>query len=95
MALLALVLLSFAGCKRRQADSAPRSNASSEPKAAFIRLMNTGKNYLDQGQAQKALEVYQQAEKLMPADADVHMNLANANLLADNENAALREDEEA
>ncbi|HEV8544079.1 MAG TPA: tetratricopeptide repeat protein [Verrucomicrobiae bacterium] len=56
--------------------------------------MNTGKNYLDQGQAVKALEVYQKAVKLAPADADVHLNLANAYLLAGEATNAVKEADE-
>ena len=76
------------GC-RKSADDA-RSDAGSE----FVRLMNTGKNYLDQGQAQKALEVYLQAAKLAPTDPDVHLNLANSYLLANNPTNAIREADE-
>src|SRR5262245_36117710 len=72
------------GCKKRD-------SASSESQADFVRLMNTGKNYLDQGQAQRALEIYQQAVKLAPTDPDVHLNLANAHLLAGNTQQAIQE----
>jgi outer membrane protein assembly factor BamD (BamD/ComL family) len=77
----------FTGCKKRD-------SAAAGGQADFVRLMNTGKNYLDQGQAQRAFEVYQQAAKLAPADPDVHLNLANAHLLANNAPAAIREADE-
>jgi len=53
--------------------------------------MNRGKTYLDQRQGQKAAEVYEQAEKLRPGDADLHLNLANALLLSGNAEAAINE----
>lgn len=80
----AVVLLGLCvgGCKKQ---GSPESSAQAE----FVRLMNTGKNYLDLGQAQKALEAYQQAVKLGPADPDVHLNLANAHLRAGNAQQAI------
>jgi Flp pilus assembly protein TadD len=83
--ILGVALGATTGC-RKSADDA-RADAGSE----FVRLMNTGKNYLDQGQAQRSLEVYLQAAKLAPADPDVHLNLANAYLLANNPTNAIRE----
>ena len=71
------------GCKKQ--------TESGGAQGEFVRLMNTGKNYLDQGQAQKALESYQRAVKLAPADPDVHLNLANAYLLANNPEQAIRD----
>ena len=88
--LRALVLflgIVLSGCKRSDSTSAGGQSD-------FVRLMNTGKNYLDQGQAQRALEVYQQAVKLAPADPDVHLNLANAHLLAGNAPQAIQEADE-
>jgi tetratricopeptide (TPR) repeat protein len=78
------VLVIFPGCQKR--EPAPTQSSGSE----FVRLMNSGKNYLDQGQATKALEAYQQAVKLTPTDPDVHLNLANAHLLAGNSEAAIK-----
>lgn len=61
----------------------------------FTRLMNTGKNYYDQGQVQKALPLFEQAVKLEPSRPDALLNLANAHLLADHAEEALRWAEEA
>jgi Flp pilus assembly protein TadD len=84
--LCALAIFSLLlGCKKQSGSS---------DGGDFVRLMNTGKNYLDQGQAQKALDVYQQAVKLAPADPDVHLNLANAHLLANNAEQAVKEADE-
>ena len=83
------VLFLFAlgsGCKKQSADNGvPGGEAQSD----FVRLMNSGKNYLDQGQAQKALESFQQAQKLAPTDPDVHLNVANAHLRAGNAEQAI------
>ena len=48
----------------------------------FIQTMNTGKNYLDQQQAEKAVQLFQRAVELEPGRADAHLNLANAYLLS-------------
>lgn len=61
----------------------------------FTRLMNTGKNYYDRGQVQKALPLFEQAVKLEPSRPDALLNLANAHLLADHTEEALRWAEEA
>lgn len=87
-AVFLVLTLSGIACKKQSDSSA--GGAQSE----FIRLMNTGKNYLDQGQAQKALESYQRAVKLAPTDPDVHLNLANAYLRANNPEQAIKEADE-
>ena len=84
--LLLPLVLSLAGCSRK--DSAGGEGTESDE---FFRLMNSGKNYLDQGRATNALEVYQRAAELAPADPDVHLNLANAHLLAGNAQPAIAE----
>jgi hypothetical protein len=56
--------------------------------------MNAGKNYLDQGDATNALSIYKKAEALIPNDADVHLNLANAYLIGGGAAEAIREAEE-
>src|SRR5688572_29303181 len=81
-----LCLAPLAGCGKK----AP----ASQPIDEFLRLMNAGKNYLDQGQAARALEAYEKAVKLAPADPDVHLNLANSFLLAGRANDAARETDE-
>jgi Flp pilus assembly protein TadD len=56
----------------------------------FIRLMNIGKNYYDQGDASNALVFFERAAAINPAHPDVQMNLANANLLAGRAEEAIR-----
>ncbi len=68
--------------------SCSRSTPSQEDD--FIRLMNTGKNYLDQNQADKAIPLFTRAVALAPSRTDAHLNLANALLLAGQAEDALR-----
>lgn len=55
----------------------------------FVRLMNSGKNYYDQGQAEKAIPLFEQAVAKEPGRPDAHLNLANAYLLANQPAKAL------
>ncbi len=48
----------------------------------FSRQMNVGKNYLDGGDAAKAIEAFGRAVSLQPTHPDARLNLANAYLLA-------------
>jgi Tfp pilus assembly protein PilF len=82
-ALALAVLLFVASCSRR-------STPAAAPEDEFVRLMNTGKNYLDQGQADRASEAFRQATALGPTRTDAHLNLANALLLGGHAEDALR-----
>src|SRR5688572_14797053 len=81
LAWLLVIALAFtvAGCRRKV------------PKAGdeFTRLTNTGKNYYDQGQADKAIASFESALKLRPDHPDAHLNLANAYLRANQAQKAL------
>ncbi len=61
----------------------------------YLRLMNVGKNYYEQGNAARAVEAFAKAASMNPAAADVQMNLANAHLLAGNALQAVQHAEEA
>jgi Flp pilus assembly protein TadD len=83
-----LVLLPFApGCGR---SASPKTG--SDP---FALLMNVGKNYYDKGDAQRAIEPFQKAVALSPAQFDARLNLANAWLLAGDATNALKQAQEA
>ena len=56
----------------------------------FHRLTNLGKGYYDRGEATNAVEAFQKALKLAPANDDAQINLACAELLANHTEAALR-----
>ena len=56
--------------------------------------MNAGRNHLAQGDATNALVTYKKAAALVPNDIDVHLNLANASLLAGATAEAIRETDE-
>lgn len=80
---LTLLALCLPGCDRRSDSvSDPASLVSNSIPEKFFQLMNQGKNYLDQGDTVNALLVYREAGKLVPSDADVHLNQANAHLLS-------------
>lgn len=87
--LLALCLL---GCDRRSESISGASSARTNPiPDKFFQLMNTGKNYLDQGDTTNALAIYREAVGLVPNDPDVHLNLANVHLLSGDGEAAMGE----
>jgi Flp pilus assembly protein TadD len=90
-----LLGLTLAGCKRSPSGSVQQSPAApGGPADQFLRLMNAGKNYLDQGDATNALAIYKKAGALVPNDADVHLNLANSYLVGGVAEEAIREADE-
>ena len=84
-----LLMFGVAGCDRKPSGSAAKSSSDQ-----FLSLMNAGKNYLDQGDATNALAIYKRAEAMVPNDADVHLNLANACLVGGAASEAIREADE-
>ena len=86
-----IVAISFASCGKR--SNAPSTSGSTGKNAEeeFMTLMNSGKNYLDKGSSTQAVIAFDQAVKLQPTEMDAHLNLANAQLLAGNAEAALKE----
>lgn len=86
LAVAGWLLLLAAGCGK------PERAADSDE---FTRVMNTGRNYYDQGQVEKALPLFEQAVRLEPSRPDALLNLANAHLLAGDATNALRRAEEA
>ena len=80
-----LLAVALASCQRQ-----PRGGPSEE----FIRLMNAGKNYLERGDTTNAVATYKKAERIVPHDADVHLNLANAYLAGGAAEDAIREADE-
>src|SRR5258705_5325319 len=85
---VALLAVGLAGCKRGPAAG------QGNPPEEFIRLMNAGKNYLDRGDATNAVATFRKAERIVPHDADVHLNLANTYLAGDAAGDAIREADE-
>jgi len=67
----------------------PLLSCRPKPKDEFVVLTNTGKNYYDRGEADKAVGAFEKALALNPAQADAHLNLANAYLLANQPEKAL------
>ena len=90
-----LLWLAFATlCGVLALTSCSESTSTGTQDDAFIRLMNTGKNYLDQNQADKAIPLFTQAVALAPSRTDAHLNLANAFLVAGQAENALRHAQE-
>jgi tetratricopeptide (TPR) repeat protein len=56
---------------------------------SFARLMSRGNGFLEKGDATNAIAAYTPALQLAPEDINVHLNLANAYLLADSNSAAI------
>ena len=79
-AIVALLFYFFAG-----AQAPPFAAAD-----GFARLMNIGKSYYEQGDATNAVEAFRKAVALQPTDPDPLLNLANACLLADQSENALK-----
>ena len=59
------------------------------PTEAFERLMASGRGYLEKGEATNAIRFYEQAVKAAPESIDARLNLANAYLLADDNEGVL------
>lgn len=90
-ACVVVLTVAVAGCKRGSPDAPKGQTGMSDE---FLRLMNAGKNYLEQGDATNALAIYRKAEALVSHDPDLRLNLANTHLLAGNAAEAIREADE-
>ncbi|MFO1502170.1 MAG: FG-GAP-like repeat-containing protein, partial [Verrucomicrobiota bacterium] len=95
LACLLLLPICLLGCKPQPPAPSNQPAERAAPAADFLRLMNAGKNYLDQGDGTNALAIYRQAEAIVPNDLDLRLNLANSCLLADLTDEALRQADEA
>lgn len=84
MAIMFLIAYSFWRAK-------PGSNSAEQ----FIHLMNTGKNYIDQGQPAKAVDAFSSAASINPSHPDAQLNLAISYLFADQPEQALKHAAEA
>ena len=92
---LLVLVVCFTGCGRSPSDPPSQSGASQNGTIEkFFSLMNAGKKYLDQGDAENALAIYREAVVLVPNDPGVHLNLANCYLLSDAGAEAVREADE-
>src|SRR5262249_17374004 len=61
----------------------------------FDRLMTRGAGYLEKGDATNALAIYAQAVRLVPESLNARLNLANAHLLADDNQKAIEQCQQA
>src|SRR5260221_9957729 len=61
---------------------------------SFESLMNSGKNYYDKNDTEKAAAAFQKAVAARPTHPDAHLNLANAWLLKGDAEPAAKEAQE-
>lgn len=95
LACLFLLAFCLVGCNRSPSTSSNQSAAAAEGLSdQFLRLMNSGKNYFDQGDTTNALAIYKKAQVIFPNDADLRLNLANCRLLSGEAAEAIREADE-
>lgn len=79
VAVISLLLFQSRRLSRQQlnpSDSAAAVEVRIQEK--FVEAMQAGKNYLDQRQAERAVESFQQAVEIHPGNQDAALNLANA-----------------
>src|SRR5688572_10563528 len=60
----------------------------------FVRLMNVGKSHYEKADSSKAVEAFERAVALAPANIDARLNLANAYLLAARPTEAIQQAQE-
>ncbi|MSU61271.1 MAG: tetratricopeptide repeat protein [Pedosphaera sp.] len=82
--IVATVTALLCGCSRP-------SGTGSASGDEFLSLMNVGRSLYEKGDAAKAVEAFQKAATLDPANTDARLNLANAHLLAGDASSALRQ----
>lgn len=68
--------------------------ADRDANAPFAQAMASGKTFYEKGDPAKAIETFQSALAMNPANPDVHLNLANAFLLANQPGPVVRHAEE-
>lgn len=79
------------GCGKK---SAPGGGVAGNAEEEFLAVMSSGRNYFVSGSSTQAVAAFERAVKLQPTHADARLNLANAQLLAGNAEAALKEAQE-
>jgi tetratricopeptide (TPR) repeat protein len=79
------------GCNKPTAPGTAGSATTSEDE--FLKLANTGRNYYEHAQPDKAIAAFQEALRLQPGNNDALLNLANALLLAGRAEEALKQAE--
>ncbi|MBL9171688.1 MAG: VCBS repeat-containing protein [Verrucomicrobiales bacterium] len=94
----ALVLI---GCNKPSdnppaaAPGAPTNAAANATDDGFLKLSNSGRNYYERGEAEKAVKAFQEALRLQPSNLDAVLNYANALLIANQAEAVLQQAEAA
>lgn len=78
-----------AGSAATATTNSPAASSSSDD--AFLQLSNSGRNYYERGDAERAVTFFTQALQLQPANIDAILNLANALLVANRPEEALKQ----
>jgi Flp pilus assembly protein TadD len=66
-----------------------RSRGGEDPQSEFARVMASGRTFYEKGDPTRAIEAFSSALAMNPANPDVHLNLANAFLRANQPDQAL------
>lgn len=93
--LFGLLAMFQSGGPNGDADGERGSGAGGNGEDEFIRLSNTGKNFVEQGNALKAVEAFERAVAVEPNDTNALVNLAIAQLMANQAEPAVRHAERA
>ena len=86
---LTSLLLTWVGCSKPEQGSQASAGSSNED--AFLQFSNSGRNYYERGDGERAAAAFEQARKLQPTQVDAVLNYANALLLANRADIALLE----
>lgn len=78
VAVVSLLFFQSNRLSRQQLNPSSSATAEAQTREKFVEAMQAGKNYLDQRQAEQAVESFQQAVAIHPGDVDAALNLANA-----------------
>lgn len=79
VAVVSLLLFQSSRLSRQQPNPLDlTTTAEVQIQEKFVEAMQAGKNYLDQRQAEQAVESFQRAVEIHPGDLDAALNLANA-----------------
>ncbi len=87
--------LMLSGCKKEEKPAPPTPKQGQESlKARYLSLMNVGKAHYENREADKAIESFAEAIKLLPTEVAARLNLARAYLLARKNELVLAETKE-
>ena len=80
-------LLLLPACRKQEGPVAASPHSSEDD---FLRFSNSGRNYFERNEAERAIAAFSDALKLQPSNLDGVLNLANAELLGNHPEEAYR-----